>query len=194
MNENAFASIMQARPCPTFVLSPLLTKRVSVRILFGEADISDFEILIAFWLTARRHLPGEMGHIPGGRPLSYLATSPADLPRSARRRIFMNAHPFKFLQNPDSVTSTNHLFADYLPVDSRWLHQHPKKAVKKDKFIAQIGLTAGRHLPGRNGAIFSQRQAALTLYNIARGLAQNGSPPPFPGETLRVSVDQCTFG
>jgi len=69
-------------------LGVLLTKRLLVRNLFGEPNISDFEILIAFWLTARRHLPGEMGHIPGGRPLSYLATSPADLPRTARRRLF----------------------------------------------------------------------------------------------------------
>jgi len=43
-------------------LGVLLTKRLLVRNLFGEANFSDFEILLHFWLTAARHLPAEMAH------------------------------------------------------------------------------------------------------------------------------------
>ncbi len=54
-------------------------------------------------------------------------------------------------------------------------------------------VNSGAAFTWRNGP-YSRRQAALILGNIARCLAETGSPPPFQGETLRVSVDQCTFG
>jgi hypothetical protein len=47
--------------------SPLSTKRASVRNLFGEADISDFGILSAFWLTQQGHLRGKVGISSGSQ-------------------------------------------------------------------------------------------------------------------------------
>jgi hypothetical protein len=43
--------------------SRLLTDRASVRILFGEPNISHFGILSAFWLTARFDIFAEMADI-----------------------------------------------------------------------------------------------------------------------------------
>jgi hypothetical protein len=54
-------------------LGVLLTKRLLVRNLFGEPNISHFEILSAFWLTARRHLRAKWAILPEGRPLSQTA-------------------------------------------------------------------------------------------------------------------------
>ena len=50
-------------PQKAHFLSPLLTKRLLVRILLGEPNISHFEILSAFWLTQQRHILAEMGDI-----------------------------------------------------------------------------------------------------------------------------------
>jgi len=76
----------------------LLTKRSRVRNLFGEANKSHFEILSAFWLTQQRYLRGKWAISPGGRPLSDMATSAADLPRSARHRLWKG----KLSQSPST--------------------------------------------------------------------------------------------
>jgi hypothetical protein len=55
-------------PSNPLFLSPLLTERVQVRNLFGEANIFDFEILSAFWLTQQRHLLGKRVHLSGAGP------------------------------------------------------------------------------------------------------------------------------
>jgi hypothetical protein len=48
-------------------LSPLLTNRLSIRNLFAEANIFDFEILFAFWLTQQGHLRGKVGISSGSQ-------------------------------------------------------------------------------------------------------------------------------
>ena len=68
--------------------SPLLTERASVRILFEEAEVSHFGILLAVWLTQQWHLLGKEAKLVKGWPLSSTATSPVVLPKTARRRRF----------------------------------------------------------------------------------------------------------
>jgi len=46
-------------------LHRLSTERLRVRYLPGEADIFDFEILCARWLTEQRDFQAKMGHTRG---------------------------------------------------------------------------------------------------------------------------------
>jgi hypothetical protein len=61
---------------PAIPVSPVNQACIGSNSL-GEADISDFEILSAVWLTQRRHLLGKMGHTTG-RPatLGYGGIAP----------------------------------------------------------------------------------------------------------------------
>ena len=61
-----------------------LAAQRAVRILFGEADISHFEILSAFRLTKERHLLAQTGHVTLTRTPLGAATSPPDLSKPAQ--------------------------------------------------------------------------------------------------------------
>src|ERR1035438_6881205 len=61
------------------------------------------------------------------------------------------------------------------------------------EILSAFWLTQQRYLRGKVGHIAGW-QATLGYGDIGRRLAQIGSPPPLEGETLTVSVDQCTFG
>jgi hypothetical protein len=94
--------------------SRLLTDRASVRILFGEPNISHFGILSAFWLTQQRHLPAKLAILRGSGRSHTWRHRAADFPDG------LAAAPFKGKLSESPSTS------------ARWVNSGCQRAPEAD--------------------------------------------------------------